>query len=88
MTIFSKKFILFVHRKFTKKFSRKYWQVLKMDIIYIGISNQTQRVLKEVIKLLDQRKKKVLQAIVEEYVNTAEPISSNQLKRKRRIKLQ
>ena len=59
-----------------------------MDIIYIRISNQTTRVLKEVIKLLDQRKKKVLQAIVEEYVNTAEPISSNQLTRKRRIKLQ
>ena len=58
-----------------------------MDIIYIRISNQTTRVLKEVIKLLDQRKKKVLQAIVEEYVNTAEPISSNQLTRKRRIKL-
>ena len=58
-----------------------------MDIIYIRISNQTTRVLKEVIKLLDQRKKKVLQAIVEEYVNTAEPISSNQLTRKRRTKL-
>lgn len=35
--------------------------------------------LKEVIKLLDERKKKVLQAIVEEYVNTAEPVSSNTL---------
>ena len=58
-----------------------------MDIIYIRISNQTTRVLKEVMKLLDQRKKKVLQAIVEEYVNTAEPISSNQLTRKRRTKL-
>ncbi len=29
--------------------------------------------------MLDQRKKKVLQAIVEEYVNTAEPVSSNLL---------
>jgi len=29
--------------------------------------------------LLDDRKKKVLQAIVEEYVNTAEPVSSNAL---------
>lgn len=28
-------------------------------------------------KLLDDRKKKVLQAIVEEYVNSAEPVSSN-----------
>ena len=33
--------------------------------------------LKEVKKLLDERKKKVLQAIVEEYINTAEPVSSN-----------
>ena len=30
-------------------------------------------------KLLDDRKKKVLQAIVEEYINTAEPVSSNAL---------
>ncbi len=30
-------------------------------------------------KALDDRKKKVLQAIVEEYVNTAEPVSSNAL---------
>ena len=35
--------------------------------------------VKEVKKLLDNRKKKVLQAIVEEYVNTAEPVSSNAL---------
>ena len=28
-------------------------------------------------KLLEERKKKVLQAIVEEYINTAEPVSSN-----------
>ena len=35
--------------------------------------------LKEVKKLLDERKKKVLQAIVEEYINTAEPVSSNAL---------
>ena len=34
---------------------------------------------KEVKKLLDNRKKKVLQAIVEQYVNTAEPVSSNAL---------
>ena len=34
---------------------------------------------KEVKKLLDDRKKKVLQAIVEEYINTAEPVSSNAL---------
>ena len=34
---------------------------------------------KEVKQLLDDRKKKVLQAIVEEYINTAEPVSSNAL---------
>ena len=27
--------------------------------------------------MLDDRKKRVLQAIVEEYINTAEPVSSN-----------
>src|SRR5699024_7295589 len=32
---------------------------------------------KEVKNLLEERKKKVLQAIVEEYINTAEPVSSN-----------
>ena len=32
--------------------------------------------------MLDQRKKKVLQAIVEEYVNTAEPVSSSLLTKK------
>ena len=34
------------------------------------------------VKKLDERKKKVLQAIVEEYVNTAEPVSSNLLTQK------
>ena len=29
--------------------------------------------------MLDERKKKVLQAIVEEYINTAEPVSSNSI---------
>ena len=32
--------------------------------------------------MLDNRKKKVLQAIVEEYINTAEPVSSNALTKK------
>lgn len=32
--------------------------------------------------MLDNRKKKVLQAIVEEYVNTAEPVSSNSIMNK------
>lgn len=35
--------------------------------------------------MLDQRKKKVLQAIVEEYVNTAEPVSSNLLTQKEEL---
>ena len=30
-------------------------------------------------KELDDRKKKILQAIVEEYINTAEPVSSGAL---------
>ena len=30
-------------------------------------------------ELLDERKKKVLQAIVEEYISTAEPVGSNTL---------
>jgi len=34
---------------------------------------------------LDERKKKVLQAIVEEYVNTAEPVSSNLLTQKEEL---
>ena len=42
--------IVTVHKKFTKKFSKRYWQVLKKDIIYNKISKQTKRVLKEVIK--------------------------------------
>jgi len=43
------------------------------------VSNQNKRVLKEVINLLDDRKKKVLQAIVEEYISTAEPVGSNSI---------
>ena len=50
-----------------------------MDIIYIKISNQNKRLLKEVKKLLEERKKKVLKAIVEQYINTAEPVSSGNL---------
>ena len=58
--------------------------MLNMGIIYRKVSKRTKRVLKltikkEVKKLLDERKKKVLQAIVEEYINTAEPVSSNAL---------
>ena len=32
--------------------------------------------------MLDDRKKKVLQAIVEEYINSAEPVSSNAIMNK------
>lgn len=51
--------------------------MLKLDIIYTRISNQNKGVLKEGDKkLLSERKKRVLQAIIEEYINTAEPVSS------------
>ncbi len=45
------------------------------------VSKQTQRVLKkEVIILeLDSRKKRILQAIVNEYIDTIEPVSSNSI---------
>ena len=46
-----------------------------MDIIYIKFSSQYMTLLKEGVKV-DNRKKKILQAIVEEYINTAEPVSS------------
>lgn len=45
--------------------------------IYKEISNLNFQVLKkEVIKVLDKRKKEILQAVVDEYINTAEPVSS------------
>lgn len=46
-----------------------------MDIIYIKFSSHTSELLKEGAKV-DNRKRKILQAIVEEYINTAEPVSS------------
>ena len=52
-----------------------YWQLLKMDIIYIKFSSHVGKLLKEGVKV-DNRKRKILQAIVEEYINTAEPVSS------------
>ena len=45
----------------------------------VGVLKKLTIKTKEVKKLLDDRKKKVLQAIVEEYINTAEPVSSNAL---------
>ena len=72
--------ILF-HKKFTVNFSNIYWQLLKMDIIYIEFSSQYMTLLKEGVKV-DNRKKKILQAIVEEYINTAEPVSSRKYSKK------
>ena len=51
--------------------------------IYKEISNLNFQVLKkEVIKVLDKRKKEILQAVVDEYINTAEPVSSATLDEK------
>ncbi len=52
-----------------------------MDIIYIKFSSQYMTLLKEGVKV-DNRKKKILQAIVEEYINTAEPVSSRKYSKK------
>lgn len=52
-----------------------------MDIIYIEFSSQYMTLLKEGVKV-DNRKKKILQAIVEEYINTAEPVSSRKYSKK------
>ena len=49
-----------------------------MDIIYIKFSTPKHKVLKEGAKV-DNRKKKILQAIIEEYINTAEPVSSGSI---------
>ena len=52
-----------------------------MDIIYSKFSSQEVELLKEGVKV-DNRKKKILQAIVEEYINTAEPVSSGSIVKK------
>lgn len=52
-----------------------------MDIIYSKFSSQEVELLKEGVKV-DNRKKKILQAIVEEYINTAEPVSSRKYSKK------
>ena len=48
------------------------------------VSSQDKQLLKEGVNLssLDERKKRILQAIVEEYINTAEPVSSESIKKK------
>ena len=35
--------------------------------------------------MLNERKKKILQAIIDEYINTAEPVSSGVIERKYRL---
>lgn len=54
------------------------YNIYKVSRQIVGVLKLTIKT-KEVKKLLDDRKKKVLQAIVEEYINTAEPVSSNAL---------
>ena len=50
-----------------------------MDVLYTQFSTLMYKVLKRGENMLDNRKKKVLQAIVEEYIETAEPVSSKAL---------
>ena len=55
-----------------------------MDIIYTQFSTRGYRLLKKKVnKLLDDRKKRILQAIVDEYVSTAEPVSSGSISKKK-----
>ena len=49
-----------------------------MGIIYIKFSSRQEQLLKEGAKV-DNRKKRILQAIIEEYINTAEPVSSGSI---------
>ena len=58
--------------------AKKGYNIYEVSRQAIGVLKLTIKT-KEVKKLLDDRKKKVLQAIVEEYVNTAEPVSSSSL---------
>ena len=53
------------------------------------VSSQSKALLKEGVNLnsLDERKKRILQAIVEEYINTAEPVSSGSIARKYGLEL-
>ena len=56
-----------------------------MDVLYTQFSTLMYKVLKRGENMLDNRKKKVLQAIVEEYIETAEPVSSKALVDKQKI---
>ena len=56
-----------------------------MDILYTQFSTPVNKVLKRGDTILDERKKKILQAIVEEYIETAEPVSSKALVEKHNL---
>lgn len=53
-----------------------------MDIIYNKFSTLTHRLLKRRKVVLDDRKKRILQAIIDEYISTAEPVSSGSIVKK------
>ena len=59
--------------------------MLTYDVLYTQFSTQGSIVLKRGEKMLDNRKKKILQAIVEEYIETAEPVSSKSIVEKHGI---
>ena len=66
-------------QNFHNKISNLYWLLLTYDVLYTQFSTQGSIVLKRGEKMLDNRKKKILQAIVEEYIETAEPVSSKSI---------
>ena len=72
-------------QNFHNKISNLYWLLLTYDVLYTQFSTQGSIVLKRGEKMLDNRKKKILQAIVEEYIETAEPVSSKSIVEKHGI---
>ena len=56
-------------QNFHNKISNLYWLLLTYDVLYTQFSTQDSIVLKRGEKMLDNRKKKILQAIVEEYID-------------------
>ena len=72
-------------QNFHNKISNLYWLLLTYDVLYTQFSTQDSIVLKRGEKMLDNRKKKILQAIVEEYIETAEPVSSKSIVEKHGI---
>ena len=69
-------YIVFI---FYKKISKKTWQVLILDVLYIRVSTQDKKVLKGDNMKLDDRKKKILSSVVEDYIISAEPVGSQTL---------